>query len=80
MPQLIHGHDVMQMMIDSSKPFTREGLRDAMVARWGDDAQYHTCSVSGMSADGLIEFLAARGKFLDVEGGFVTDPSRICNH
>ena len=75
-----HGHDVMQMMIEAGHGFTRESLRAAIVAKFGEDARFHTCSASGMNADGIIDFLASRGKFVDVGDGFKTDPTKICSH
>ena len=33
-----------------------------------------------MTARELVDFLAARGKFIPVEEGFVTHKSKICNH
>ena len=80
--QSIHGHEVMQMMIASGISYTRETLRQAMAEQFGPDARYHTCSAQAMTADALIDFLAARGKFADATdgNGFQTDPSKICDH
>jgi len=76
----IHGHEVMRMMLESGGGYTRGSLRTAIIERFGPDARFHTCSAQGMDADGIIEFLAARGKFVEGEGGFTTDPGRICDH
>lgn len=80
MSESIHGHEVMHMMLESSTPFTRETLRVAMEERFGADAKFHTCSAKDMDAAALIEFLAARGKFVDEEDGFNTAKDKICNH
>lgn len=76
----IHGHEVMRMMVDSGRSFTKESLRDAIVDRFGSSARFHTCSAENLTADELIEFLAARGKFIEAGTGFSTDANRICQH
>ncbi len=80
MPEHIHGHDVLDFMIASGASYTRASLADAIRKRFGADAQFHTCSADGMSAEDLIEFLAQRGKFTGTEAGFTVDPDRVCAH
>lgn len=70
----------MRMMAESGKTFSREALEAAIAERFGADARFFTCSADGMTADELIEFLAARGKFYDVDGALSTDAGKICNH
>ena len=76
----IHGHEVMQMMVDSAQTFSRDSLRTAMASRFGAEAQYFTCSAENMTADELIEFLAQKGKFIELVGGFSTAQEKICSH
>jgi len=76
----IHGHEVMHMMMESDTAYTVASLREAIVARFGATARFHTCSAENMTADEVIEFLAARGKFTPVGEGFTTAPDRMCNH
>ena len=76
----IHSHDVMQMMIDSGKVFTYDSLKKEIYENFGEQARFHTCSAQDMDADGIIQFLEGRGKFLSVGDSFQTDPSTICNH
>ncbi|GJA10089.1 DUF2492 family protein [Aeromonas caviae] len=80
MSQSIHGHEVMEMMLEQKSPFTRASLRAAIASRFGAEARFHTCSASEMDADALIDFLARRGKFIDSESGFQTRADKICNH
>lgn len=80
MSEEVHGHEVMQMMIDANRKYTRDSLRADIVKRFGADTRFFTCSASGMTADDLIDFLAARGKFVDSGDGFTTDPDKICQH
>jgi len=76
----IHGHEVINMMVESGRPYTVASLRDAIVARFGAEARFHTCSAEGLTPEGLIEFLGARGKLAPVEGGFVFGAGAACGH
>lgn len=75
-----HGHEVMQMMLQSGKIYTRETLIQDIEEVFGKEATFHTCSAINMTADELIDFLDSRGKILPMDQGFTTDPSKICNH
>ncbi|WP_439835610.1 YecH family metal-binding protein [Aeromonas enteropelogenes] len=80
MSQSVHGHEVMEMMLELGGQFTRASLKQAMVERFGEQARFHTCSASEMDAEALIDFLAARGKFIESADGFQTHANKICNH
>ncbi|MGL4794740.1 MAG: YecH family metal-binding protein [Aeromonas jandaei] len=80
MSQSVHGHEVMEMMLEQDGQFTRASLKQAMAQRFGADARFHTCSASEMDAETLIDFLAARGKFIEAGEGFQTRADKICNH
>ena len=80
MPNQIHGHDVLDLMMASRQVYTRDSLREAIVAKFGTDAHFHTCSTENMDAGELIEFLAARGKFTEQAGGFSLNPFKVCQH
>ena len=77
---MVHGHEVMHMMVRSGKTYTKEMLRKEIIQTFGEDCRFFTCSANNMNADELIEFLAARGKFMSQENGFTTDPEKICKH
>ncbi|TWT84177.1 hypothetical protein CA13_56530 [Planctomycetes bacterium CA13] len=79
-PNSVHGHEIMHMMVAAGKPYTRDSLRTEIVEKYGEDARFHTCSASEMTAEDLISFLAERGKFVDSGDGFTTLPENICNH
>ena len=80
MSQSVHGHEVMEMMLEQDGQFTRASLKQAMAQRFGADARFHTCSASEMDAEALIDFLAARGKFIEAGEGFQPRADKICNH
>ena len=76
----IHAHEVMRMMLEADTAFSRESLAEAIVARFGADARFCACSMSGMSVGEVIGFLEKRGKFVARADGFNTAPDRICTH
>ena len=79
--QRIHGHEVMRMMIDCEKRFSRESLVAEIHKHYGKDARFYTCSDQDMNAEELVTFLEGRNKFIYFrEGDFVTHPSKICQH
>ena len=53
----IHGHEVMKMMIESEKSYSKDELKKAIINKFGEDARFHTCSVNNMDADEIIVFL-----------------------
>lgn len=76
---MAHGHDVLHMMEGNSYD-TKEDLVKAIIAHFGADELFHTCSADGMTASELVDFLAERGKFMPASAGFTVDSSKICNH
>lgn len=80
MREQIHGHEVMEMMINAGKVYTRESLRADIIARFGHEARFYTCSATNLTADELIAFLQARGKFVEAPGGLATEPGKMCDH
>lgn len=80
MAEPIHGHDVIEMIIQAGKAYTRDSLRADIVNRFGAKARFYTCSSDNLPADELITFLEARGKFRDAGTGFTIDQEQVCNH
>lgn len=79
--QSIHGHEVMHMMADAGRAFTKDELVAEIGAKFGATARFHTCSAEDMDGAALVEFLAARGKFQSAgDLGMTLDVSAICNH
>lgn len=75
-----HGHEVMHMMVASGKQYSRVSLIEEIKATFGKEARFFTCSANDMSAEDLVDFLEARGKFVSLPNGFNTDPQKICKH
>ena len=80
MSHSIHGHEVMHFMLESGQTFTKQSLRDAIVQHFGAEARFYTCSAEDMSAEQLIDFLEAKGKFVASDEGFNTRADKICRH
>ena len=59
----IHGHEVLNMMIESGEQYSNASLEAAITARFGEQARFHTCSAADMSAAELVAFLAAKGSW-----------------
>jgi probable metal-binding protein len=76
----IHGHEVMQMMLQSGKAYTRASLLTDIVATFGPDSRFFTCSAADLSPEGIIDFLQSKGKFVPCEEGFQTSPDLMCKH
>jgi len=76
-----HGHEVMKMMITSGEQYTRASLREAIISQFGADARFYTCSATDLTPEGLIDFLAERGKFNDAGSDSLTmGADKMCNH
>lgn len=80
MTEQIHGHEVMHMMMESGRTYTKATLRAAIIERFGADARFFTCSAANMSAAELIDFLEQRGKLVAAGEGFKTEAERMCQH
>lgn len=76
----IHGHEVLNMMIETGERYSNESLAAAIIQRFGEAVRFHTCSAQDMTAEELVAFLASRGKFIPSDEGFSTHESKICNH
>jgi probable metal-binding protein len=70
MQESVHGHEVLRMMIEADRAFTRESLQVEIAERFGGDARFHVCSSQDLGAGELIEFLETRRKLRSVEGGW----------
>lgn len=76
----VHGHEVMNMMVESDKTYTKESLADDIRKKFGEKTVFYTCSAENMSAEQIVDFLEKKGKFINSEKGFTTDKEKICNH
>ncbi len=76
----IHGHAVLEMMLAASKAYTRASLLEDIRVAFGPDARFCTCSAENLTAEGLVDFLQAKGKFIPRDDGFQTSRDLVCQH
>ncbi len=76
----IHGHEVMKLIHESDPPLSRDELHRVVAERWGPQRQFHACVADRMTLDGLLRFLAARGKVVEADGVLRTDLGLMCEH
>ncbi len=73
----IHAHEVLRMMEGNS--YSVESLNEAIIAKFGADTRFHTCSAEGLDSKQIIEFLTAKGKFKPTDDGFTMDITKVCD-
>jgi len=75
-----HGHEVIQMMLQSGKAYTRSSLIADIIAKFGPNTRFYTCSAQDLSPEGITDFLQANGKFVPCADGFQTSADLMCKH
>ena len=76
----VHGHEVLRMMIAARRGFERDALCKAIVERFGDDARFDACAASGMTAEGLIDYLVSRRKLRREADGLWVNEGDLCDN
>ena len=66
------------MMAKSAKTYSKLDLKVAIAAKFGENARFHTCMHNDLTADALIDFLAAKGKFIESEEGIRMPENNLC--
>ncbi len=62
MTEPLYGHDLLGLLLDQGGDCPLEVLRAASVTAHGPDATYHNCHGGVFDFDGVIAFLASKGK------------------
>jgi probable metal-binding protein len=75
----VHGHAILERIIDAGGQMPLRELREYALANHGSDAQYFTCSASGMSLDELFDFLSARNKVRIENESIQVFAQNMCN-
>ncbi|USD65386.1 YecH family metal-binding protein [Vibrio sp. SCSIO 43136] len=78
MSDSVHGHDLMALIATS--PLTLEQLKAQAAQQFGPQARFHTCKMSDLSLEQLLEFLISRSKVVETEAGLMLNKDRMCNH
>jgi probable metal-binding protein len=76
----IHGHAILEHLIEAGGVLSLSALRAFAQATHGSDATYHTCSASQMSFDQLLEFLATRNKVTILGEQVTVHAENLCRH
>ena len=78
MTQSIHGHQVMEMMTESKKTYSKQALQTEIANQFGKDARFHTCMDSDLTATQLIVLLTSKGKFVESADGISMSKEHGC--
>ncbi|WP_274878448.1 YecH family metal-binding protein [Vibrio harveyi] len=70
----IHAHNLLNLLRET--PMNR----DELAGHFGSEAHFHTCKLNDLDLDALLEFLLKREKVRELEGKFVVNMARVCNH
>ncbi|MFZ3446050.1 YecH family metal-binding protein [Vibrio harveyi] len=70
----IHAHNLLNLLRET--PMNR----DELAGHFGSEARFHTCKLNDLDLDALLEFLLKREKVRELEGKFVVNMTRVCNH
>jgi len=76
----IHGHLLLEMLLDGHKDYTRESLKLDIERRFGSEAMFHACAAKNLNFEGMLNYLFQRGKIFDNQGVLKTKQSLICDH
>lgn len=76
----IHAHEILEMMIRTRKRYSDESLAAEVLADFGPEARFYTCSGSGLDAVEIVQHLWGKGKFTGSPDGFVFLPASRCDH
>lgn len=71
-----HGHTILRWL--AAQPMNAESLRRKVSAELGDAVSFHTCDVSDLSLDALLDLLAERGKLAYTGEVWTADLSKMC--
>jgi probable metal-binding protein len=80
MSEPLYGHDLLSLLLEKGGACRLEDLRLASTTAHGTEAVYCNCGGDSFDFDGVIAFLASKGK-VQVAGGTVTLGSApACQH
>lgn len=78
MNESIHGHQVMEMMMQSDKVLDKAALIAEIAIKFGEETRFHTCSANDLSADELIQCFSSKGKFVETSEDISMAQSHHC--
>ena len=75
----IHGHEVINFIQSSKPPISRHNLMNAISGEFGNEAIFHTCTQSNLSAIDLVSFLERAGKLVVIRGISFIKSDLVCD-
>lgn len=76
----IHAHAVLNMLLAAETPYSVNSLKQAIVAEYGEDVLFHTCSLQDLTFEALLAFFLERGKVVQVGDAITANRERMCSH
>lgn len=76
----IHGHAILNYIIDHGGQVSLDGLRQWARATHGENARYHTCSIQDLPFDAILRFLTERNKITVLDDCASVNVQNICGH
>ena len=80
MNNVIHAHDVLDMVAASNSGIILEELRSTLNAQFGPDVRFTNCADARFTVDELLLFLEARGKISVNDGVARVNAHNVCSH
>ena len=79
-PASVHGHALLNYLIDQGGPVNLETLRKWAQEAHGLQARYHTCSAHDLTFEGILGFLQERTKVVFQDGAVSAAVTHVCSH
>jgi probable metal-binding protein len=80
MSEPLYGHDLLSLLLEKGGSCRLEELRAASVAAHGANPVYWNCHGDSFDFDGVIAFLASKGKASVVDGVVSLGMTPACQH
>ena len=78
--ETVHAHRILEWIAESEAGREIDEIVSFSDETYGEEAAYHTCSLSGMKIQELIEFFLEAGK-VHVEGTKLSlNRAKMCSH
>ena len=80
MSKVMHAHGLLELLMESEGPVSREALRELVRERFGEDIYYTNCTNQLYTFDQMLEFLEAREKVVVENGSLAVQKNNVCEH
>jgi probable metal-binding protein len=80
MSEPLYGHDLLGLLVEKGGACSLESLRTASIAAHGPAAVYSNCGGDSFDFDGVIGFLASKGKVQVADGTVTLGMAKACQH